>query len=461
MLKLRHYQKQALQFVLMQDDGALLAMEMRLGKTRVAIAAAQQWLKMGVIDLVLVICPKSVINHEIWQKELSSVITTPYRVFTHNAKRRQSIWRCAGTQGTPWVIVAQEGISAGGLTKSTLMQELKRVTAKRYAVIVDESHRIKTPSTKLYRACMWLSKRAERRLALTGTPMTINHFDLYCQLNFVSSTVWREKTWSAFKDNYAIMGGFRNKKIVGLRNPDDFFRRAASKTVVHRRTDVAKWLDTKTRSIVNYSMSPAQTTAYEQVLNQNSHYCADLFKGTVTAVTIMAKLIQITSGYVILADGSIRELVSVDKDNKLSAVVDTTEQAKNAVVWYDLVEQGERLARALPDAFFIKASMSADARRKTISAYKSSSDRVLVTSVNLTAEGLSFSECKVALFTNVTTNLAKRLQAEDRIVGTGGALILDLVGSQVDKKLLGLFNNKKTLDERLASVLLREMRDDH
>lgn len=89
-------------------------------------------------------------------------------------------------------------------------------------VIADESHRIKTPSSRAAWFCHQITKKrkAKRRLLLTGTPMPHSPLDIYSQFRFLDPNVYAT-SFHRFKMRYADiinMGDF--KKIVGYKDLD-------------------------------------------------------------------------------------------------------------------------------------------------------------------------------------------------------------------------------------------------
>jgi SNF2 family DNA or RNA helicase len=65
--------------------------------------------------------------------------------------------------------------------------------------IIDESHNIKNPAAQITRAVNQLS--AATRVALSGTPVMNNTFDLYAQLSFVIPGMFGSREF--FKEEYA------------------------------------------------------------------------------------------------------------------------------------------------------------------------------------------------------------------------------------------------------------------
>jgi len=130
------------------------------GKTYCALRIAAQW-----TDSAVVICPLSVKSQ--WVKEGHRVglfIKVYHYEQLRNAKFFQEIEHYLRTQVC--------------------------------TLILDESHRIKNPSTVTTKAVLKLSKIVAYRLALTGTPTSNSPADLWTQFKFL----WPERRLESYKD---------------------------------------------------------------------------------------------------------------------------------------------------------------------------------------------------------------------------------------------------------------------
>lgn len=86
-------------------------------------------------------------------------------------------------------------------------------------VLIDESHIIKNPTSKIGRFCRLLSARTRHKLILTGTPQSQGYIDYYNQLYFCDIM---KMSFKQFKDTYCIyedkfFNGFRIKTLIGYR----------------------------------------------------------------------------------------------------------------------------------------------------------------------------------------------------------------------------------------------------
>lgn len=151
---LRGYQVFGARFALAQRR-VILGDEMGLGKTIQALAAMAH---LRTVDdgLMLVVCPASVMPN--WEREIRSR-TTLAAITLHGEDRQDEV--------TTWLTERPVAVT----TFETLrLLELPR-DLRLAALVVDEAHYVKNPSTARSRSVKVLSERADHVWFLTGTPM--------------------------------------------------------------------------------------------------------------------------------------------------------------------------------------------------------------------------------------------------------------------------------------------------
>lgn len=91
---------------------------------------------------------------------------------------------------------------------------------KNTTVIIDESHKIKNPTSKIGKFCGQLKNRTEHKIILTGTPQSQGYIDYYNQLYFLDMLNY---PFSEFKKLFCvytqkIFNGFPVKQLTGYQN---------------------------------------------------------------------------------------------------------------------------------------------------------------------------------------------------------------------------------------------------
>jgi hypothetical protein len=175
MLTPREYQRLAIDAAL-SHDGFGLFMEQRTGKTLTALWLAEKW----NCRQNLVICPKKALP--VWKQEIAAV----------------------GLNEGDFELVSFESF------------RIHRLKFQRSwdLVIVDESHRIQDRKSQQTKAVWSLSRRAKKRLILSGSPQGNGMEDYYAQLKFIRPDLF--PAWKAFEKQYLII---KDRWIAGREDP--------------------------------------------------------------------------------------------------------------------------------------------------------------------------------------------------------------------------------------------------
>ncbi len=103
---------------------------------------------------------------------------------------------------------------------------------KRMALVLDESHRIKTPLAKVTRAVLALRSDAAKRYIMTGTPVANKPDDLWSQLFFLDDGTSLGTTFGSFKARYcSSSGGYQRIEEIRDRLSSISLRREKQGTI--------------------------------------------------------------------------------------------------------------------------------------------------------------------------------------------------------------------------------------
>lgn len=208
-----------------------LLMEPRTGKTKVAIDFVSMAHQVGKCNRVLIICPSPIMD--VWVDEILVHCPMKYRITMWDKKGRKKVDLPPFSNVLEFVIVNYDAFSTPG----RIVRQIKDMTGKpigvkrsrkkggRFsmfrafaawmpqAIILDESHRIKTPSAKKAVTIRKFSPIADIRLILTGTAVTKKKrvFDLYSQWLFLNpqspllhDVIGKRLTLSQFKKRFGV-----------------------------------------------------------------------------------------------------------------------------------------------------------------------------------------------------------------------------------------------------------------
>ncbi|MES2454705.1 MAG: SNF2-related protein [Bacteroidota bacterium] len=250
---LRAYQQEGLNWLNFLDDfnfGACLADDMGLGKTIQILAFILSQRKKTIQNTNLVVVPASLVFN--WQQEIQRFAPTLKLKTIYGSDRTRLVDDFENYE----VILTSYG---------TLLSDISFLKNYRFNYIfLDESQTIKNPDSQRYKAVRLLHSR--NKVALTGTPIENNTFDLYGQLSFACPGLLGSR--EQFKRLYSVpIDQFKDSKRAGeLQQKINPF--------VLRRTkeQVAKELPDKTEMIIFCEMGIQQREIYDAARDEIRDY---------------------------------------------------------------------------------------------------------------------------------------------------------------------------------------------
>lgn len=176
---------------------------------------------------ILIICLISKIND--WKEDLYKECGIESVILRNSSKKNNEI---VETENNLAYIINFES--------AWRCNQLIKWVDKDTTILIDESHLIKNPTSKIGKFCRLLSSKTKNKLILTGTPQSQGYIDYYNQLYFcgILNISFRE-----FKTKYCIYedkfyNGFRIKTLVGYKNKEELDEIIKSNCVFYeRKTD--------------------------------------------------------------------------------------------------------------------------------------------------------------------------------------------------------------------------------
>lgn len=314
------HQVRAVRKLLHNGWGGALLMEPRTGKTKVAIDYLSMLALARKIDRAIVVAPNRVLG--VWLDEF----------LTHSPARVEiQIWdgpaRKKGPPRPPTpgydlslVILNYEAFGtpgrktpSGRRSKASGRYKFRKQLAqwldqKPSAIVLDESHKIKSPSGKAANMVVSMAPMFRYRLLLTGTPVTKakRAHDIYMQWKFLNPSRFQDlPTVADFKDRYGRWidaGGFQ--KWVGGRNLDELKQRIHRDSFAVTRDECFD-LPPRDVQIVSVELD-ASGRAYDEMAEE---MVAMLKDGKITEASIAIvqalRLAQITGGMATSTEGDV------------------------------------------------------------------------------------------------------------------------------------------------------------
>lgn len=444
------HQKQAVKFLMPRDYGALYT-DMGSGKTKIMIdlIVNRGWKR------TIVVCPKKVCS--VWAREF--FVHSPevsIRVINlekiSSGKRPSYIGKneLTGESDQEVIIINYEGIWREPL-RTFLLNKYKAD-----AVICDESHRIKSPSSKCSRFLSLLGKRTENRYLMTGTPLSQSPLDIYGQYRFLNSEIFGTN-YNNFKNYYGnwIMtpGGY---PILDRRNPYknlDELREKMFSCAFH--VEVEQNLPPTMDIDVEFYMSKKAQTYYKQIAKEGVIELKEGYMLAGNVLSVITRLQQVTSGYVPLQTDE-GEIIKEIDDSRIVALKELLEDIppeEPVVVFCKYRKDIKNVKLTCKEVGRTVSEVSG--KCDEIGEWMDEKTNVLVVQISAGAEGINLTRARYNIYYTHHHSLGKYKQSRKRTHRPGQTrpvvyyhIIAKLnKGKTIDEKILeSLKNNKELID---------------
>lgn len=323
-----------------------LLYEMGCGKTLTAIAIAGALWKYGKAHRVLVVAPTSVVG--VWPKELEETADFPFAVAVMTGDKKKRLAELQSLEAAPKGDLQIAAINYESTWRDGIFEALADWHPD--LIIADESQRIKSHDASQSKAMHKLGDAAPYKLILSGTPVQNNAVDIFSQYRFLDPGVFGTNFY-AFRNRYAIMGGFDKHQIVGYRDMDELIQKEHS---IAYRVTKAECLDLPEQTFENryIQLSAADRKVYDQL--RRDSYAELESGGEVTAPTVLTRLLrlqQLTGGFLRLDDTEQPKQVNTAKLDALMEIVgDCADAGQKLVVFARFTSEIDLISDALKKA---------------------------------------------------------------------------------------------------------------
>ena len=166
------YQVEAVEAVKGMEYAAIFH-EQGLGKTKIGLDLALQWLNSDTVDSVLIVTKKSLVQN--WREEIATHSFLTPRVIDQDRSANFFAFNSPAR-----IYLAHYEAVRSEQKRLTLFLKTRRVGA-----LLDEAHKIKNPDSELAKTFFDLSPAFVRRVIMTGTPVANRPYDMWAQIRFL------------------------------------------------------------------------------------------------------------------------------------------------------------------------------------------------------------------------------------------------------------------------------------
>ena len=372
---------------------------------------------MGAIETVLIVAPTSVCA--VWPKDFEDAATFKFKVNVLLGDKKQRLRELEALKAFPFKALKVAVINYESTWREEIFEAL--LDWKPDMVIADESQRIKSHDAQQSKAMHKLGDVAKYKLILSGTPVQNNAIDIFSQYRFLDPTVFGMNFY-AFRNRYAIMGGFSNRQIVGYKDLDELIKKEHS--IAYRVTkEEALDLPEQTFITRNIRMNTKDRNLYDQI-RRNSF--AELESGgQITAPTVLTKLLrlqQFTGGFIQADEGDKPELVFRGKLDALEDILEdyVIEAEKKLVVFCRFRPEIDLIQRLLDRRKIrycsIYGDIKIDDRGDIVKEFQTNPKvKVFLAQIDTAGLGITLTAADTCVYYSVNFNYAAYSQSLARI----------------------------------------------
>jgi SNF2 family DNA or RNA helicase len=445
-------------------------MEMGTGKTKVLIDNLAMLYDKGKIDGALIIAPKGVVKT--WHEQelpthLPNHIDNTTVLWQSNITKSQQEKLDSLLENEMLLHILVMNVEALSTEKGVNFAR-KFINSHKTLMAIDESTTIKTPTARRTKNIIMLGKQAKYKRIMTGSPITKNPLDLYTQCEFLDPWLLDFTSYYAFRNRYAEMKTMhlrgRSIQVVSeFKNLGEL-----SDTVKNFSYRVLKedCLDLPPKVFIkrHITLTPDQKKVYEQMKKAAMAVLNGKVTTTMTVLTQLMRLHQITCGYVTADDGSVQEVES-NRLNELMSILEETEG--KAIIWanYQMSVSDiiKRITKVYGEDSYVHyyGLTPQEDRQDFIRKFQNNPKcRFLVGTPQTGGYGITLTQANTVIYYSNGYDLEKRLQSEDRAHRIGQkktVTYVDLICEDtVDEKIVKALRDKINI---ASEVMGEELKD--
>ena len=445
-------------------------MEMGTGKTKVLIDNAAMLYDKGKIDGLLIIAPKGVIGTW-YNQELPAHL--PDHVENISVLWKSNITQKQKTQLNRLFEISHDlhilimNVEAFSTSKGVDFAQ-KFLLSHKTLMAIDESTTIKNPKAQRTKNIIKLSTVAQYRRVLTGSPVTKNPLDLFTQCYFLDPYNLEHSSYYSFRMRYAIMktahiSGRSIQLVTGFKNLPELSEKLKPFSYRVLKEDCLD-LPAKIYMKRNIELTSEQRKLYEQMRKEALATLNNKTVTTMTALTQLMRLHQITCGHFTADDKSIQTI----KNNRLTELLDVLDEIEGkAIIWAHYQYDVQTIVAALEKKYGPGSVVDyygltpQDQRQENKDNFQNNKKcRFFVGTPQTGGYGLTLTAANTVIYYSNGYDLEKRLQSEDRAHRIGqkkSVTYIDIMADEtIDTKIVKSLRKKINIASEVLGEELKK-----
>lgn len=212
--------------------------------------------KLGQLKKGLVVCKASLLFN--WRDEIQKHSHCTAKIVSGDKKKRSKIYSDFTFSDDTFLVISYNTFRKD----IEHLQLLDNMTSLDF-MVVDEAHAVKNPESQLGSAIHRIPARF--KYILTATPLPNSPLEAYNYLKFGGLV---DMNWWAFRQRYAIFGGYAGKEVIGYKNITELRRLIQLNMLRRRKQEKLKELPEVTFKEIRLKMTPQQASLYKAVAEQ-------------------------------------------------------------------------------------------------------------------------------------------------------------------------------------------------
>lgn len=385
--------------------------EQGLGKSKIAIDLCLHWLKSDMVDSIIVVVKKSLVEN--WRQEFSTHSHVHPSVLGQD---RTSNFYAFNSPSR--IYICHYEVFRSEESRLSLFLKTRRV-----GVILDESQKIKNPDSRLSQVFALLSPLFTRRVIMTGTPVANRPYDIWSQVNFLDQGRSLGDNFQQFKTDMDFTREQRDNtesQSLFSRKMAAVFEKISSFCVRETKAGADIQLPNKNILTEHAIWETIQWEMYEQIRNEfrlsvvkNGLPQEDLSEGILKR---LLRLVQVASNPQII-DSSYLSIPG--KIETLRGLIEEVVHGEeNAIVWSSFTYNVDYLHTLFREFGTVKVhgKMNISERNRSIERFKNNEGtKLLFATPGAAKEGLTLTNANHVIFYDRSFALDDYLQAQDRI----------------------------------------------
>ena len=447
-------------------------MEMGTGKTKVLIDNLAMLYDKGRVNGALIVAPKGVVGTW-YNQELPAHLPDHIENVTVlwqsniNKKQKENLKQFHNQENSHKLHILIMNVEAFS-TEKGYSWALSFLNCHKGLMAIDESTTIKNPKAKRTKHILNLSNKADYRRIMTGSPVTKNPLDLYAQCQFLDIHHLGHDSYYSFRNRYALMksaniSGRSINLVLGYQNLSELSDKLKPFSYRVLKEDCLDLPD-KVYMKREIQLTPEQQKLYKQMRQEALATLNGKTVTTMTALTQLMRLHQITCGHFSADDGSIQEV----KNNRLSELLDVLDEIEGkAIIWAHYQHDVKNIFKILEDKYgpgsvvHYYGKTLPEQRDYAIKNFKTNDKvRFFVGTPQTGGYGITLVQANTVIYYSNGYDLEKRMQSEDRAHRIGQkkkVTYVDIIAEDtVDTKIVKSLRKKidiasKVLGEELKA----------